>query len=150
VPSGIPAIEASHGRASSAAAIRIACAVVGVVALALGLVGLVVPVLPTTPFLLLAAACFARSSDRLYRWLLGQPALGSIIVTWQRSRALPPGVRRRALIAVAVTFGISIVLVDAWLLRIGLAILGATVAILLSRIPTAEPVAEPELAGDEV
>jgi uncharacterized membrane protein YbaN (DUF454 family) len=110
---------------------------VGTISLGLGLIGILVPVLPTTPFLLLAAACYARASQRLYGWLLGQPSLGPIVVEWRRSRSLPPGVKARALLAVALTFGISIVLVDPLLLRLGLALCGAIVASFLLRIPTA-------------
>lgn len=116
--------------------VRAVCAVVGTVALGFGLVGIVVPVLPTTPFLLLAAACYARASTRLYGWLLGQPALGPIITEWRRSRSLPPGVKGRALVVVAVTFGISIILVDQLLLRVGLAATAVILLVFLSRIPT--------------
>lgn len=112
---------------------------VGSISLAFGVVGIFVPLLPTTPFLLLAAACYARSSDRLYRWLLGQPSLGPIIVEWRRSRSLPPGVKVRALVVVAITFAVSIILVDALVVRLMLLGIAAILAIFLYRIPTAEP-----------
>ena len=112
--------------------------VVGTAALALGFIGIFLPVLPTTPFLLVAAACYARASRRLYAWLLGQPSLGPIITEWQRSRSLPPGVKTRALLVVAVTFAISIVLVDMTLLRIGLAAIGIVLAVFLLRLPTSK------------
>ena len=54
----------------------------------LGVVGIFVPLLPTTPFLLLAAWCFGQSSPRLHAWLLRQPALGSLIADWQAERAI--------------------------------------------------------------
>jgi hypothetical protein len=78
---------------------QVTFAVIGTISLAIGVVGIVVPVLPTTPFLLLAAACYARASTRLYGWLLGQPGLGPIIVEWRRSRSLAPGVKARAVVA---------------------------------------------------
>ena len=53
--------------------------VVGTLSLVLGIVGVFVPLLPTTPFLLLAAACYARGSERLYRWLVGHRYLGQYI-----------------------------------------------------------------------
>lgn len=109
---------------------------IGTVALAFGLLGIVVPVLPTTPFLLLAAACYARASARLYEWLLGQPGVGPIITEWRRSRSLPPGVKGRAIAVVAVTFGASIVLVETVLLQAGLAVTGLVLAVFLHRIPT--------------
>lgn len=105
-------------------------------ALGIGVVGILLPVLPTTPFLLLAAACYARASERLYAWLLGQRALGPIITEWRASRSLPPGVKTRALIVVAVTFAVSIVLVDALVLRVMLVVTGVVLTVFLSRIPT--------------
>ncbi len=126
----------SPDAASRSRVIRAACAVIGTVALALGVIGLVIPVLPTTPFLLLAAACYARASERMYTWLIGQRALGPIITEWRASRSLPPGVKTRALIVVAVTFAVSIVLVDALVLRVMLVVTGVVLTVFLSRIPT--------------
>ncbi len=60
----------------------------GIVSLSLGIVGVFVPVLPTTPFLLLAAACFFRSSDRLYAWLIGHRWLGDYIRHYREHRAI--------------------------------------------------------------
>lgn len=114
---------------------RAALVVIGTIALVLGVIGIVVPVLPTTPFVLLAAACYARASDRLYAKLLGQPALGPIITEWRRSRALPAGVRTRALVLVALTFGVSIALVDALVLRGLLVAVGVILVAFLYRIP---------------
>lgn len=116
--------------------VRAAFAVIGTIALAFGLVGLVLPVLPTTPFLLLAAACYARASTRMYEWLLGQPALGSIVRRWRDTRSMAPGVKTRAILVVVVTFTASILLVEALPVRVILVITGVVVAGLLSRIPT--------------
>jgi hypothetical protein len=116
--------------------IRLVFGIVGTIALALGLLGIVVPVLPTTPFLLLAAACYARASSRLYAWLLGQPTLGPIIARWRETGSMAPGVKTRAIIVVAVTFGLSILVVDGVLLRVLLGLTGGIVAVFLSRIPT--------------
>lgn len=115
---------------------RAVFAFAGTLSLGLALIGLVVPVLPTTPFLLLAAACYARSSERLHRWLLGQRTLGPMIRQWQETRSMAPAVKRRALLIVAITFAISIVLVGDTLLRVLLAVIGAVVALGLSRVRT--------------
>ena len=121
--------------------VRAALVVVGTAALILGVIGIFLPVLPTTPFLLVAAACYARASTRLYEWLLGQPSLGPIVAEWRRSRSLPAGVKTRALVVVAITFGVSIVLIDGVMLRIGLVVIGVVLAAFLYRIPTAQPTA---------
>lgn len=112
--------------------------VVGTISLAIGVVGILLPVLPTTPFLLVTAACYARASTRLYGWLLGQRSLGPIIAEWRRSRSFPPGVKTRALVAVAITFGISLVLIDSLMIRVVLLIVAAILMTFLARIPTAQ------------
>lgn len=61
---------------------------IGVLAVSLGTVGVFVPLLPTTPFLLLAAACFIRSSDRMYRWLITHPAFGRYVRNYRDHRAI--------------------------------------------------------------
>ncbi len=116
--------------------------VVGTAALVLAVIGIVLPVLPTTPFLLVAAACYARASRRLYEWLLGQPSLGPVIAEWRRSRSLPPGVKTRALLGVVVTFAISVALVDSLLLRLGLVVIAVILVTFLARIPVAQAAPE--------
>ena len=61
----------------------------GSIALALGIMGIFMPLLPTTPFLLLAAALFFRSSPRLYEWLLNQKRLGPYIRNFREYKAIP-------------------------------------------------------------
>ena len=124
------------GQVHASRSIRALLVVLGTLSLVLAVVGIVVPVLPTTPFLLLAAACYARASERLYAWLLGQRALGPIIERWHRSGSMAPAAKRRALILVVVTFAVSIVLVGDLVLRVGLAALGGVLLAFLARIPT--------------
>jgi uncharacterized membrane protein YbaN (DUF454 family) len=61
----------------------------GIISLSLGILGIFLPVLPTTPFLLLSAALFARSSQRLYNWLLNHKVLGKYIRGFLEERAIP-------------------------------------------------------------
>jgi len=61
---------------------------IGVLSVGLGILGILLPLLPTTPFLLLAAACFVRSSDGLYRWLITQRILGPYIRNYREHRAI--------------------------------------------------------------
>ncbi len=63
--------------------------VVGVASVGLGTLGIFVPLLPTTPFLLLAAACFVRSSDRLHHWLMNHRVYGPIVRGYREHKALP-------------------------------------------------------------
>ncbi|TCK99820.1 hypothetical protein BXY66_3524 [Shimia isoporae] len=89
---------------------RILWLIGGLLALAFGLVGVVLPLLPTVPFLLLAAFCFARSSERLHNWLLAHKSFGPMIEDWQRSGAIRPSAKRAATLSIAVVFGVSLVL----------------------------------------
>lgn len=68
----------------------------GFLFLGLGLLGVVLPVLPTTPFLLLAAGCFAKSSPRLHGWLLSHPTFGPPIRNWQENGAISRQAKRLA------------------------------------------------------
>lgn len=63
--------------------------VCGVIALATGIVGIVLPLLPTTPFILLTAYCFSRGSVRYEHWLLTHPRFGPMVRDWRDSRAVP-------------------------------------------------------------
>lgn len=68
---------------------RIGFLIVGYLLIAIGFVGAFLPIMPTTPFLILAAGCFARSSPRLERWLLGHPRFGPLLQNWRERGAIP-------------------------------------------------------------
>lgn len=86
----------------------------GFCAVALGLIGLVLPLLPTTPFMILAAAAFAKSSPRLHDWLVGHPVFGPAIRNWQSHRAISRRGKRMAVAAMAAAFALSVVLGVGW------------------------------------
>src|SRR5690554_5891560 len=67
--------------------LRVLLLAVGFLSIALGVLGIFLPVLPTTPFLLLAAACFIRTSPKFYDWLVGHPKLGKYVVYYLDGRA---------------------------------------------------------------
>ena len=80
----------------------------GLFCVALAMVGVVLPLLPTVPFLLLAAFFFARSSSRLHTWLLTHQLFGPLIQDWQSSGAIRPAAKKAATVSVAAVFGLSI------------------------------------------
>jgi len=100
-PRPVAVKPAPAGRAA-----RLAWQLAGLFFVALGLIGIPLPLLPTTPFLLLALYCFARSSPRLHDWLLHHPKLGPALRAWQRHRAIP----RRAKILAGAMMAASLVL----------------------------------------
>ncbi|OYU20329.1 MAG: hypothetical protein CFE34_00365 [Rhodobacteraceae bacterium PARR1] len=106
----------------------------GAVALALGAVGIVTPLLPTVPFMLLAAFCFARSSQRLHDWLIHHPKLGPPIRDWQRSGAISPKAKRLATLSIAAAFGVSVLLaLPLWVLAVQAAVLAAVLVFIWRR-----------------
>lgn len=74
----------------------------------LAILGVVLPLLPTVPFILVAAFFFARSSERLHNWLLTHPQFGPMITDWQTNGAIRPRVKRLATVSVAAVFLISL------------------------------------------
>ena len=107
----------------------------GTVALLLGVAGIFLPVLPTTPFILLAAACFARGSERVHNWLLAHRIAGPIIHDWQEHRSMPRGVKPWAFLMMALSFGVSIALMDSSWHRVMLAAVAVILAVFLWRVP---------------
>ncbi|MFS0674805.1 YbaN family protein [Ornithinibacillus sp. 179-J 7C1 HS] len=62
---------------------------VGLISLGLAIIGIILPLIPTTPLLLLAATCFIRSSDRLYKWLITHKYLGPYIKNYREGKGIP-------------------------------------------------------------
>ncbi len=110
----------------------------GIFALILGALGVVLPLLPTTPFVLLAAACFARSSESFHERLLAHRVVGPMIIEWHQHRAMSRQVKRWAYLLMILSFGSSILLMDATWHRVMLAVLGAVLGFFLWRVPVRE------------
>jgi uncharacterized membrane protein YbaN (DUF454 family) len=83
--------------------------VTGTVCVALGAIGIVLPILPTTPFLLAAAACYYKSSPRMHRWLLNNKWFGEYIRNYTEGKGLTRKTKVTALTVLWVTIGISII-----------------------------------------
>lgn len=75
---------------------------------ALGAIGAVLPLLPTTPFLILALACFAENSPRFHRMLLNHKWFGPPLQQWEQSHTMRPRVKKKVYLLIILTFGISI------------------------------------------
>jgi len=82
----------------------------GLSAVALAMIGVVLPLLPTVPFLLLAAFCFARSSDRLHTWLLDHAIFGPLITAWIDTRSISQTAKHYAAISIITIFSLSVIL----------------------------------------
>lgn len=107
----------------------------GTVALLLGIVGAVLPVLPTTPFVLVAAACYARGSTHIHGWLLRSPLAGPIIREWEEHRAMDRRVKAWAFLLMGISFtGSILMMVSPWH-RLMLLLLAAVAGITLWRVP---------------
>ena len=88
--------------------LRLLLVAAGLLALGLGLLGVVLPGLPTTPFVLLAAACFARASPALHRWLLNNRLTGPLLHDWLTHRSITRRVRWVAIGSMSVMVAVSI------------------------------------------
>lgn len=106
----------------------------GLVSTAAGLAGIVLPLVPTTPFLLLAAYCFARSSPVLHNWLVTHPALGKPIDDWQQHRAISRRTKVTSTAVMAVAYAGSVVAgFPPWILVLQAVVLVAVGGFILSR-----------------
>ena len=113
--------------------------VTGTVAVILGIVGMFLPILPTTPFLLLAAACYARSSDRFLNWLLNNRYFGEYIRNYREGQGMPRSAKILTLTALWLTLGMSAAFATTALwLRLLLGLIGTGVSIHLLRLKTLE------------
>lgn len=115
-------------------AARLTWLVVGLVALALGAIGIAVPLLPTTPLILLAAFCFARSSNRLHEWLVTHDIFGPLIENWRRYGAISRRAKIISVVSMAAVLAISLALaVPTAVIIVQLVVLGAAALFILTR-----------------
>jgi hypothetical protein len=129
----------------------------GVFFVGLGILGAALPLLPTTPFLLLAAFCFARGSDRFHRWLLEHPWWGPPIVRWKRDRTVSRSAKLSILLMALVTGPIGVYFAPWPALQLGLLALYAGGGLVLWFWPSERrpgeaprcPVRPPEVVAED-
>jgi uncharacterized membrane protein YbaN (DUF454 family) len=116
---------------------RILFIIVGAIATALGVIGILVPVLPTTPFLLIAAFFFARSSERFYQWLITNRYFGEYLRNYREGRGMPLREKLVALTALWLTIGLAVIFtIPSWWGRAALLAIAIAVTVHLVRLKT--------------
>jgi len=117
--------------------------VAGSICLVLGLIGIFIPVLPTTPFLLLTSFCYLRGSTKLYKWLIHHRIIGAYIYNYLIYKAVKKSVKIGSIIFLWCSLGISIFVVDNLKVDIILSIIGLAVSVHLLKLKTIEEIKFP-------
>jgi len=122
------------GAGAAVMAPRFLWLLLGLGATGCGIAGTVLPLVPTTPFLLLAAFAFAKSSPRLHAWLTTHPQFGPLIDNWQQHRAIGRGAKRAAIVMMGLALAMSWLLaVPGWILVVQAVVLAGVATFILSR-----------------
>lgn len=129
--------------------IRYSLIAIGTLSVGLGILGIFLPLLPTTPFLLLAATCYAKSSDKFYNWLISHKWFGNYIKQYREGQGIP---LRGKVIGIAMTWTTILISVifaaKILLLKIFLILVAVGVTIFMLRMPTfRKPIPEVSAAG---
>lgn len=112
--------------------------VIGSIAVILAILGVFLPLLPTTPFLLLASACYVRGSERMHRWLLHNRFFGEYLRNIEHKRGMPLRGKVITLIVLWVSMSYSIYIVNALFVKVVLIAIAAGVTIMILRMKTLE------------
>lgn len=123
--------------------------VTGATCVVLGVIGIFLPLLPTTPFLLLASACFMRGSPRLNHWLRNHPTFGPILDNWYQHRAVSSTVKRRGNIMIVCSFALSIFLVPLWWHKGMLLVMAMILLFFFNRLTVIDKTMAGELVADK-
>lgn len=109
----------------------------GSLSVALGILGIFLPLLPTTVFFLMAAACFMRSSDRLYNWLINHRWFGSYIRNYREHRAMTMEAKVSILVSLWITMLLTMIFaLTSWWLRALLAVIAVGVTLHVLKLKT--------------
>jgi uncharacterized protein len=117
---------------------KIVLNILGTVFLGFAVLGIILPLLPATPFLLLAAACYVRGSKTLYDWLMSNKYLGPYITNIRDKRGMPLRAKVITIVILWASLLFSIYRVDSLLLDSTLLIVGLGVTTLILKLKTAE------------
>ena len=109
---------------------------IGWLSVILGVIGIFLPVMPTTPFLLLAAACFMRTSPKFYQWLVGHPKLGKYLVYYLEGKGIPLKAKIYTIALMTISMSVTCYLVPIIEVQILLPLIGVLVALYIVRQPT--------------
>ncbi len=115
--------------------VRVLLLITGTISVVLGVVGIFLPILPTTPFLLLAAACYVRSSNKFYTWLVSHPVLSKYILAYLDGQGIPRKAKYYTLLVMWLTMSISAFIVPLWQVSVLLLCIGLGVSAYIWRLP---------------
>ncbi len=107
----------------------------GIISLLLGLIGAFLPILPTVPFILLAAFCFARAYPPLYHWLRDRSIFAESLQDWERERAISRSSKRKALTMIVLSFALALYFASSMWLKLLLMMIGISVATFIATRP---------------
>ncbi|MFC1684900.1 YbaN family protein [Pseudomonadota bacterium] len=120
--------------------------IIGFIFVGLGALGLILPVMPTTPFLLVAAACFARSSERFYNWLMDLHLFGPIIKNWEETKSISRNTKLVSIASIVLIGGASVVfIVESPTVKLVVTTVLLLNILLITRIRTTETVCLAEI-----
>jgi len=111
----------------------------GWLSLALAILGIILPLLPTTPFLLLSAWLFSRSSERLHGWLINHPRFGHVVKRWEEEGTMERRFKKKAIFLVIVGFSVTLIVLPlGFITQLLLILLAMAISAYIYRIP--EPI----------
>ena len=123
---------------------KILLIIAGWLSLIAGLIGILLPLLPTTPFVLLSAYCFSRSSSRLHNWLLSHPWFGPPIRQWQENHTVSRNHKTKALFLIIASFTLTLLLTPLPLIaKAGLVLLALVLMLIVARLPEGDQAHRP-------
>ena len=112
----------------------------GWISVILGAIGALLPVIPTTPFLILALACFSKSSPRFHRMLLNNKWVGPSLTEWEQNKTISRQIKFRAMVLVVISFTISIIILSGRTgLQLMLVVLGLIALGVIYQLKESEP-----------